>query len=295
MKRFRFAALFLPLLLAGCTVSEPTREISVQTEKILVTLGDSISAGYGLTVPETERYSALLTQQLTSADQITWEDVNYAVSGYDTTDLIQQLEAGQTQQLNDADTVILYIGANNLLRAYSQIYLTVFEKEKDQTSQGLTAESVKDFLKRFADGVSEITSLQETIEAGISKLKPELETIYTKIRSENAEAPIYMMNIYNPYAKVSFPNPLNLKETFGAYAERMIGRCNTVLTEFAAEHQDIVLIDIAGAFASCETVPILGNINEGLHADQTPNVDPHPNPDGQKLIADTVFSAMRKP
>ena len=80
MKVLRKCTAFLTaaLLLTGCGAaktpdSESSSESAVQSvEKTLVTLGDSISFGYGLDDVTTERYSALLKNQLESRDKITW-------------------------------------------------------------------------------------------------------------------------------------------------------------------------------------------------------------------------------
>ena len=294
MKRIVYALLCAVFLLTGCKKANPSaEEVSVQTEKILVTLGDSISAGFGLPSPETERYSALLTGQLTAADQIEWKDINYAVSGSDTTDLIAQLDAGTAENLSDADTVALYIGANNLLHAYSAYFSKIFGKNEYPAEQGISFAKVAQIIKRIANSVTEIGTLEKEVDAGITKLKADLGTIYAKIRAKNPDAPIYMLNIYNPYAKVTLRTPLNLKEPFGEYAQHMIDRCNLIIAEFAGQHPDITLIDISGVFAACESVPVQGNINLGISTERTPNVDPHPTAEGQKLIADAVFAAMR--
>ena len=135
-KRYRFAAgLLCTLLLTGCSAgasqdaSESAAESSAAAvEKSLVTLGDSISFGYGLDDPSTERYSVLLKEKLDSRDKITWTDSNYAVSGDDSGDLIRKLNNGRALHAPSADTIILYIGANNLLGAYSDYIMDMAEE-----------------------------------------------------------------------------------------------------------------------------------------------------------------------
>lgn len=269
-----------------------TTETTAPRIRNLVTLGDSISAGYGLERPETQRYSALLTKQLADADQISWNDFNYAVSGDDSSDLVSLLREGKAEYLPDADRICLYIGANNLLGPYTD-YLksmaSVFRKPDSDTGAigwlGKIAGALESNVKSFQ-------SIQEKVEDGMSRLSNDLPAVYNLIRKQNADAPIYLMTVYHPYAKVQLENPVS-KENFGDYAGERINRLNDIIRSFAAAHPDIQIVDIHEKFAACETVPILGNINEGVSRDEKVNVDPHPDPDGQKLIADAVFAAMR--
>ena len=145
MRKHRISAGFLlsALLLTGCGAgntpaaeeSSAPAETAVPSEKILVTLGDSISAGYGLESPETERYSALLKTMLEAHDGCTWQDCNYAVSGDDSTDLIERLNNGRAVRLPAADAIVLYIGANNLLGIYTG-YLKDLADSNQSTGTG---------------------------------------------------------------------------------------------------------------------------------------------------------------
>ncbi len=258
----------------------------------LVTLGDSISAGYGLDRPETQRYSALLTQKLAEADQLSWNDFNYAVSGDDSSDLLKLLQEQKAEHLKEADLICLYIGANNLLGPYTDYlksFTAIFQKPDSDSGAigwiGKIAGALENNVKSFQ-------SIQEKVDAGMSRLSSDLPATYNLIREQNADAPIYLLTVYHPYAKVSVENPVT-KENFGAYSGEKINRLNEIIKSFAASHPDIRIVDIYSEFEKCETVPVLGNINEGVSKDKKVNVDPHPNPDGQKLIAETVFAAVR--
>ena len=88
MKNLRksIAIAFAAVLLTGCGAEKNASESSetssaIPEEKSLVTLGDSISYGYGLEDVTTERYSAILKDRLESRDNIKWNDYNYAVFG----------------------------------------------------------------------------------------------------------------------------------------------------------------------------------------------------------------------
>ena len=292
-------------LLAGCRSdqsaapvlqTEPETEVTVTETTVpricnLVTLGDSISAGYGLERPETQRYSALLTQKLAAASGVSWNDYNYAVSGDDSSDLIGLLREGTAEKLESADLICLYIGANNLLGPYTD-YL---QKATSVFHMPESGSGAAGWLGKIAgaldNGINGFTQIQEKVEDGMSRLAADLPAVYEHIRNENPDAPLCLMNVYNPYAHVTFGNPVT-KETFGEYAGQRIDRVNEILRSFAASHPDIIPVNIYEVFAACENVPILGNLNEGISKEQKVNVDPHPNKEGQELIADAIFEKV---
>lgn len=271
-----FCAMLLPL--NGCGTAEtsanfPEAESSVET-KICVTLGDSISAGYGLSNPEDTRYSARVTQMLVQADGNDWRDCNYAVSGDDSSDLLQRLEDGRAVRLPSADAIVVCIGANNYLGPYTDYMQAVM-----QQGEGTAA---------AAAAFSELT---KAVDAGEIRLESDLEILYDWIRAHSSvtESRFYLLNVYNPYADVDAIVP-EVNQPLSEYAAGIIDRCNAVLMKFAAAHPDIITVDVAAAFSSCEQVPILGN----SLGDSPLLIDPHPNEAGQQIIADTLFAAMEE-
>lgn len=274
-----------------------TEETTTQTEttvpqiRNLVTLGDSISAGYSLERPESQRFSALLVQKLAEADQLSWNDYNYAVSGDDSSDLMSLLHNGTASALPDADMICLYIGANNLLGPYTD-YLKNASQTFQAPENGGAAAWIGQITSAITSNIQGFTKINEKVEDGMDRLTKDLPDSYSFIRDVNPDAPIYLMTVYNPYRFVSLSSPVS-KESFGEYVEAKIGRLNGIIESFAASHPDVKLVDIHAAFEKLDTVPIVGNINEESTDEKKRDVDPHPNPDGQKIIADTVFSAMR--
>ena len=301
MKKHRITAGFLlpALLLTGCGGSVSPAESSeseaaqttVPEEKILVTLGDSISAGYGLDTPETERYSALLKDMLEAHDNCKWQDCNYAVSGDDSSDLIERLNTGRAVRLPAADAIVLYIGANNVLGVY-----TGFLKELTESVQtGTTTDSENDAaaqIPEIQDREAVLQELDAQTDANLKQLVTDLDVIYNWIRERNADADIYVLNLYNPYqAEVS--SELTEGVSFRDYAQERIDRVNKILSDFTQAHDDLIPVDIASAYAKEDPVPVLGAVTDDESAQNRAEFhDPHPNTAGQKLIAETVYDAM---
>ena len=277
------------------TTTEETTTVTETTApriRNLVTLGDSISAGYGLEQPEAQRYSALLVQKLAQADGISWNDYNYAVSGDDSSDLMKLLQDGTASALSDADLICLYIGANNLLGPYTDYLKSAAQVFQKPESGNGAASWIGQIAGAVSSNIQSFTKINEKVEEGMDRLTKDLPDTYSLIRSRNADAPIYLMTVYNPYRFVTLSNPVS-KESFGEYTGTKIDRLNGIIQSFAASHPDVSLVDIHAAFEELDTVPILGNINESSAEGAKTNPDPHPNLEGQKLIAETIYSAMR--
>ena len=135
-----------------------------------------------------------------------------------------------------------------------------------------------------------------------------MEEIYNWIRERNDTADIYVLNIYNPYRGVESSGMPGMTEDFGTYAQTQIDRANAILTAFTDKHSDLIPVDIAAAFANCDPIPIAGKMTAELPQDseaadpaetsdiaiprEMDYIDPHPNEEGQKLIADTILSQM---
>lgn len=262
----------LALTCTGCgnsdSVPESITDTQVPQKRIMVTLGDSIAEGYGLTEPETTRYSALLTEALNDQDTI-WEDYNYAVSGDTSTQMLQRLENGRAVRLPSADVITVCIGANHLLQPFVSFYGT-----------WLITSSVPS--PRVTDAFYQ---MEAEIEAGLTEFETQLPLIYDHIRDRNPDAQLIFLTVYNPFAHIDDPIEL-MDETIilSEYSAEQITRCNDIIREFAATHDDITIADIYTAFGKEDTPPILGEMS-------TQNeyfVDPHPDTTGHQLIADTI-------
>ena len=284
------------LLLSGCT-SQSSVESSVaaepvKAEKHIVFLGDSITAGYGLDDPTAQAYSVLLTEKLNARDtDADWREFNYAISGDDSSDLVRRLETGRALRLPSADTIVICIGANNLLGAYTG-YLSDLVGDRDFTE--MTDEEIERLQQELTEQLENDQNVQAEIEKrvdeGLERLKTDLETIYSWIRERNADADIYVMNIYNPYRGVTETLP-NGTEPMDDFSQNALDRCNKILADWEAVHTNLHAVDLAAAFAAENPVPIIGA--DGASGDDGLYLDPHPNAHGHEIIADLIYNSMQ--
>ena len=308
MKLFQkaFAVMISACLLTGCgstaqnsASDSSASDYSVTEEKSLVTLGDSISFGYGMEDVTEQRYSAYLAKNLKSRDRIQWNDYNYAVSGDNSSDLIHKLNNGRALHTPSADIIVLYIGANNLLGAYSDFILEKAEEKGIDVShpESLNEQDIEDIRKQFEDEMQDTEAVKQAVQSKIDdnlvQLDSDLETIYQWIRERNDKADIYVLNIYNPYTKGLASDLVPDGTDLSGYAQSQIDRANEIIAHLSEKHDDLIPVDIAAAFAACDPVPVIGTADaETTDGDAFEYYDPHPNADGQKLIADTVWKVM---
>lgn len=308
MKHFRIfpAVVILSCLLTGCgsTAKKSDTEFSkpaavIAEEKSLVTLGDSISFGYGMEDVTTQRYSAYLAENLHSRDNIKWNDYNYAVSGDNSSDLIRKLNNGRALHAPSADAIILYIGANNLLGAYGDYIIEKAEEKGIDVShpESLTDEDIEEIQKQFEDEMQDTeavkAAVQKKIDENLVQLDADLETIYQWIRERNDKADVYVLNIYNPYPEGLASDLVPENTDLAGYAQTQIDRANEIIANLAEKHDDLIPVDIAAAFAACDQLPVIGTANaETTDGDAFEYYDPHPNEAGQKVIADAVWKVM---
>lgn len=280
MKKTLFGCLIsATLLLSGCG-AESTQQTVTTTQaipetKICVTLGDSISAGFGLDTPEEERYSTLLTAMLGEMDGNEWQDCNYAVSGDDSSDLLKRLNDGKAIRLPAADAIVVCIGANNLLHPFMNYLQTVMQ------------ETATDDMKKDA-----LETLNSDAEKGLEQLAVDLDTMYEWIRERNTvdEATLYLMNVYDPFAQYHDETVPATDIPLNDFSAEKVNGLNQVLSDFAAKHDDIILVDLRTAFTSYDEILIQGQVD----SENPLLIDPHPNKDGHQIIADTLFALMKE-
>lgn len=279
MKRWTGMLTAAALALTCCACNDTNSSERSQTpakpeQKILVTLGDSIAAGYGLENAEETRYSALLTETLTQ-ESITWKDCNYAVSGDTAAQLMERLGNGRAVRLPSADAITISIGANNMLQPFGEFY-GVWVQQSKNTAAPSTA----------------FTKMESAIAAGLDDFKAELPNIYQYIRNCNAEGKIIIQTIYNPFADTDVEIDLGeRKVSLAKYAEEQIGKCNNIITDFIAKQGDanLVAADIYTAFAAEDTMPVIGTKD----GENVQYLDPHPNAKGHAIIAAVIEDIIR--
>lgn len=274
MKRCKGMLTSLALVLTCCACNdtnshEQSQTAAISEQRILVTLGDSIAAGYGLEDAENTRYSALITKAL-STENMTWKDYNYAVSGDTAAQLMERLNNGRAVRLPSADAIVISIGANNMLQPFGEFY-------------GVWLQSPQD----TATLVTAFTAMESAITAGLADFETELPNIYNYIRDCNTEGQIILQTIYNPFANIDMEIDLGERNiSLAEYADAQIGKCNDIITSFIAKQNDtnLVAADIYAAFDAEDAMPIIGTKgNEDVQY-----LDPHPTAKGHKIIATVI-------
>ncbi|CAG9621580.1 DUF459 domain-containing protein [Sutcliffiella rhizosphaerae] len=131
----------------------------------IVALGDSLTDGVGDKTGE--GYVNNLEELLNQEKEAKVTIQNYAIRGQESDGVKKQLNLTNiTQDVQQADYIILFIGTNDLL----------------QSNGG---------------NLSDIN--KSSIEAGAQKYEENLHEILSKIREENASSPILFLGLYNPY------------------------------------------------------------------------------------------------
>lgn len=287
--------LLLPLLilsiLTGCgqtaeSETEPTPEteeitpvIAEPDSPVLVSLGDSIARGYGLANPKTEAYIIL------AAEQISGIAYNFGVDGQDSTELASYITANSNipEAIADADYVTISIGANNFL-GDAFTFLGTYHDFKTNPSTTYTTESVTAAFQQFNADVTE----------GIDDLREDIPQIIDAIRSQNDECEILFLTCYNPYGAVNVTMDWGngIPVEFDTLSDTCVTRMNDVIKELADEYS-YTIADVYTAFdGKADRLVNAAPVESGDTFD--PNaIDPHPNKNGHKTIADVLLDIIK--
>lgn len=243
-----------------------------------VALGDSISAGYGV--------SSSFVQQI--ADKYSYNLVNKAVIGATSAEV---LAASQT--VSGADLITITVGGNDMMNA---LYAYLEEKT------GMDADTIKANLMSGNDTLVMMTIMQagpyfsgfpssSQAQTAIRQFSVNLTAIFRVLKQNNPDAEIIIANQYNPYVTLanqmaSYPNPVMAQyaEIFNNTFESGVTALNQGIAA-AAGLQGVSVADVYTPFAD--------SANNGINpcnATMVPkiNFDFHPNESGHQLIAAAV-------
>ena len=242
----------------------PPQADGLTSDDVVVFFGDSIAAGYGLADEENERYSSLIAAKYGCVVY------NYAVSGDDGKDLLELLAEGSCEQLENATVIVLSIGANNVLKA-AYALVPYFESLQNGTAQGNL----------------DVTEVMSEVAQGIDRFKTELPQIIASLRAVNPDAQIIFQTVYNPYRDFTeFKVEQNgFTLSFAAVSASSVISLNDVI-ENGAEENGYTVCEVYTPFKEYE-----GNLINALPDGS--NVDPHPNKEGHKLLAELVADAVK--
>ncbi|WP_174615008.1 SGNH/GDSL hydrolase family protein [Virgibacillus ihumii] len=213
---------------------ERTVDLFTSKESHIVAIGDSLTQGVGDDVVEGGYVGILKNIMNDGGDkQVTFD--NYGVRGNTSSQLYDRLDDPKIKQsLKDADIILITIGANDVMEVVKQNFTNL---------------TLKDFQ-------------QERI-----AYKERLKNILNQMREYNADAEIYLIGFYNPFAKY-FPS----LEELGVIVESW----NSTGKKVVRQYENTTFIPTADLFKGKET-------------DLFASDNFHPNHQGYQLIAKRVL------
>ncbi|MBM7586994.1 lysophospholipase L1-like esterase [Bacillus pakistanensis] len=134
--------------------------------KEVIALGDSLTYGYG--DASHEGYTGKLEEKLNHKYRNRIYDIqNYGIIGQESSQVMQQLiKPSLSEELNEADYFILFIGTNDLINSNGGDLAPIYHNK--------IMKSKKEYLEN-------------------------LEAIIDNLESSNYDAPILLLGLYNPY------------------------------------------------------------------------------------------------
>ena len=264
----------------------------------LVALGDSIPRGYGLSDPSSQSFPALVAQHFSGiAEEVSIN--NYAVDGMTSSGLLTLLEEQKREIAEDADVILICIGANNILRhAYDLLHvgdsgvLSLFNAYWEFLAGDKTDTAAADALSDYFGAVGEYATGEEfggKIDAGVALLGSDIPKIIAEIRSVNNDAAIYFMTVYSPYEGMNLTLPY-VDNTFmlADISDRSVKKLNDVINNASADN-GYTVVDIYTLFGN-DTGK---NVNAGINfIAKNLDYDPHPSQKGHSLIAEEFIRVI---
>jgi lysophospholipase L1-like esterase len=211
---------------------EEEKSVTTLSEKMtILALGDSLTRGTG---DETGKgYVGLVTDHLKK--QLSPQEIivyNLGIKGQTSSELLQQLSQKQvTRQIQEADLVLMTIGGNDLIR------------------QGETFTNL------------DLTQIQESQQQYLENL----QKIFSTIREQNAQSPVFILGLYNPFIELENSDLTN----------QIVREWNYATETLVGEFSDIVFVPTFDLFQL--------SVNDYLYTDYF-----HPNQAGYQLISDRL-------
>lgn len=149
-------------------VQEFTEDLSMTEVSDILIMGDSLGAGVG--DEESRGFGERYIELLSESDGEERSLVNIAVPGYESPQLLEQIESGEyVAEIASTELIILSIGGNDLNRLQMEDELTIS------------------------------LEFEETLSSYIDNLEASLDAI----RGLNSEAQLVLIGLYNPYRQES--------------------------------------------------------------------------------------------
>ncbi len=289
MKQWISVLLICILLLGMSTVS-------FAKNCTILAIGDSISAGYGLSDRQAECFVSLMAQ---AGDSV----INHAVDGNKATDIISQLTDTENENyvspedIKNAHVVTITCGGNDMMSLlYEKIaieYQSVHPRKQKITPDEVLGKLAEGNVYAMAAAIHVLDIDDEAYYMNDGEFGVRLDEFITNllwitdyIHSLNPDARILVATQYNPY--VEFEKSSGLGVLYSGMEDGAT-RLNEEITE-NAPNGGYVVCDVKSAFDSYVGNEDLYNANPDL---DNINLDFHPSKAGHEVIAEVFRKEVR--
>ena len=292
-------------------VYEEYEEDEIIEPYILIALGDSVAAGYGLDSVY-ERTTVMFRQKLEDSGYTYIEYyINKAVDGYTTTrvlNLLNNMDEEQRNLFENARIITLNIGGNNILSPFRE-YLSQSVDFGEVISEGVDgiaeadgfgealggfilaiAEAIRDAITIAAtDAAAVLTGsftpeLEELLEQGTQRFITEFREIITWLETAAPNATIIVNTVHNPLPPQILIIPVELSNR----AEELISAMNSVIFE-ESEARGFLVADVHARFTDEAYITELTAFNLNPLVGELSIDIIHPNAYGHSIIAQLKY------
>ncbi|MGI6744238.1 MAG: S-layer homology domain-containing protein [Eubacteriales bacterium] len=254
-------------------------------------LGDDLINGNGLTSPQRERMSALVSKSL-GAEEETW-----GIEGGTSKSLIDALNTGALDDLiKEASYIIISVGANDFLNA--------FREAADASIESLGYEfTLADFItdvygkntdsaayKKSGAAVKQLSADLEysnPVWAAAKNYTGNISLILSYIMKRSTAGKVVITNVYNPYAGLNALMSGQSRLDLRALGEKYISHMNTALSAYRYYGwRDLYLVDIQSVLSQDRMLDA---------ASSSDNAAPRPTRSGHSALAKLIEGTLAFP
>jgi lysophospholipase L1-like esterase len=273
-KWFRLCKITILIICLSLNILTPkSADADINSPIEYISLGDSIA--YGLTAPSGQGYSDLFYSYLQSKPELDGLNFyNLSHPGDQSSDLLVKLQNDSDirTHLGQAGIVTLSVGGNNLLipviRSVASLYHLDLSDPQLYSKLGKAIQS-NDNIESSLLGFALSGTIESQLDTGVASFKEDWPKIMKTLRALAPRSQIYVLNVYNPFAK---DDPLF----------SLLNPYVTQINSIIEENNGYSYADIYTRFL-IETVqkPLTFNLLRG-------DTDPHPTKIGHRLIFQTL-------
>ena len=291
--------LTLALALCLCLTLLPTGAVAAPVS--YVALGDSIAAGYGLVgyAGDYSNPSGCFPALIAQAQGYSLN--NLAISGDDTSDLLEKMQTSRYQNaLKNADVISVTIGSNDLLVTTVNLLMEHLGVSHEDLA-GLGQAGVMDDVSQVTGILQDIGSylasgeVKSVLDAAVAGFYTNWDTIMSTLQGWNPDARVVVTNYYNPY-KLFDINFGALSMNVGSLGQGYLDQMNAYITASPYNGSYYTIADVTAVTTNVKLD--LSAIMSAMMTGQTPdlsgalNVDPHPDAAGHAYIAEKLLAVL---